>query len=156
MLMKSIIRSILLVTMTVLLLLFTIFLCDLAADIELQGNLLGISISNGSFANTVRGTITYGSVIDQCHLHHGLEPAVLDTVWLVTSLYLLHKVLVEPPRLFRVRRAVEVGFRALCRFGQQSKLRYYPHMLAFHTGGGLCYPTTQHLAANIRHILLPL
>lgn len=78
------------------------------------------------------------SIINQGNFHHGLKYAVLDTVCLVASLYLFDKVLIEAPGFFRVGRAVEVGLRALCRLSQESKLRY-----------------AQHLAADVRYILLP-
>lgn len=67
---------------------------------------------------------TYRPVVDQCHLHHRLELAILDPVGRVALLDSLHKVVIEPAGFFRVGGAVKVGLGALLRLGEERELRY--------------------------------
>jgi len=67
---------------------------------------------------------TYGSVVYQRDFHHGLELAVLDAVFHVVVLDLLHEVMIQPAGLFGVHGAVKVWLCALFRSGQQGELRH--------------------------------
>jgi len=61
---------------------------------------------------------THRPVIHQGHLHHSLEPAVLDPLRHVPRLHFLKEVVIKSLRLFSRRRLVEVGLVAFGRLGE--------------------------------------
>lgn len=64
----------------------------------------------------------YRSVVDQGHLHHGLELAILDPLLLVLAADLLDKVLVQPAGLLGVGCTMKVGLGSLLRLGEEREL----------------------------------
>lgn len=66
---------------------------------------------------------THRSIVDQCHLHHSLELAVLDTVFFITGFHFLDQVVVEATCVLGQGGSMKIGLSSLLRPRQQCELR---------------------------------